>query len=133
MQVRMPDETWKWVKLYPGSITVNSTDALQFWAIGYLKSSVHRVVVPPDDQAHIDILSLLYLLRPTHGFDLRTLDRPLLKKLGLKGDKGEAAGIKAGDWVRARMKGNLDKAEGERAKKEGSSERRECKVLLMMA
>lgn len=63
LQVKMPDESWKWVKPYPGSITVNIADVLQFWTNGYLKSSVHRVVAPPDDQAHLDRLGLLYFLR----------------------------------------------------------------------
>jgi isopenicillin N synthase-like dioxygenase len=30
---------------------------------GYLKSSIHRVVAPPPDQAHLDRLGLLYFLR----------------------------------------------------------------------
>lgn len=110
LQVRMPDETWKYVKPYPGSITVNIADVLQFWTNGYLKSSIHRVVVPPPDQAHIDRLGLLYFLRPSHDLDLSTVDSPLLRRLGLKKDN-EVAGIKAVDWVRARVKGNLDKPE----------------------
>lgn len=63
LQIRMPDGSWKWVKPYPGSITVNIADVLQFWTGGYLKSSVHRVVAPPEDQAHLDPLGLLYFLR----------------------------------------------------------------------
>ena len=71
LQVRMPDSTWKWVKPYPNSITVNIADVLQFWTAGYLKSSVHRVVTPPEDQAHLDRLGLLYFLRPAYDLDLR--------------------------------------------------------------
>ncbi|KAK1051388.1 hypothetical protein LTR33_014569 [Friedmanniomyces endolithicus] len=41
---------------------------------------------------------------------LKTVDSPLLKRLGLQGDEDGAGNIKAGDWVRARVKGNLDKA-----------------------
>ena len=63
LQIRMPDGTWKWVRPYPGSITVNIADVLQFWTGGYLKSSVHRVVAPPEDQAHLDRLGLLYFVR----------------------------------------------------------------------
>lgn len=111
LQILAPDGTWKWVKPYPGSITVNIADVLQFWTNGYLKSSVHRVVAPPDDQAHLDRLGLLYFLRPAHDLDLKVVDSPLLKRLGLKAEgDGERAGIKAGDWVKARVKGNLDPA-----------------------
>lgn len=130
------DGSWKWVKPYPESITVNIADVLQFWSgksvgrkgnpylslkymltyasfgstAGYLKSSIHRVVAPPPDQAHIDRLGLLYFLRPSHDLKLKTLDSPLLKRLGLKSENDAADEIKAGDWVKARIKGNLAKA-----------------------
>lgn len=110
LQIRMPDGGWKWVKPYPQSITVNIADALQFWSAGYLKSSIHRVVTPPEDQSHLDRLGLLYFVRPAQDLDLKVLDSPLLKRLGLKADKDEAAGIKAGDWVKARVKEDVQKA-----------------------
>lgn len=111
------------VKPYPGSITVNIADVLQFWTNGYLKSSVHRVVAPPSDQAHLDRLGLLYFLRPAHDLNLKTVDSPLLKRLGLKNEDDEGArnGVKAGDWVKARVKGNWDPAK-ERTGKEGPKE-----------
>ena len=110
LQIRMTDGSWKWVKPYPESITVNIADVLQFWSNGYLKSSVHRVVAPPADQAHLDRLGLLYFLRPAHDLKLATIDSPLLRRLGLKDDGDKASEIKAGDWVRARVAGNLDRA-----------------------
>ncbi len=110
LQIRMADGSWKWVKSYPESITVNIADALQFWSDGYLKSSVHRVVTPPEDQAHLDRLGLLYFVRPAHDLELKTLDSPLLKRMGLKADRDEATGVKAGDWVKARVKGDIQKA-----------------------
>lgn len=110
LQILTSDGSWKWVKPYPGSITVNIADVLQFWSAGYLKSSIHRVVAPPEDQAHLDRLGLLYFLRPSYDLSLKTLDSPVLKRLGLEGSEQAAAGIKAGDWVRARVKGNLDRA-----------------------
>lgn len=117
LQILAPDGAWKWVKPYPGSITVNIADVLQFWSNGYLKSSVHRVVAPPPDQAHLDRLGLLYFLRPAHDLDLKTLDSPLLRRLGLKGDDDSAReGVKAGDWVKARVKGNWDPAKDRNAK-----------------
>lgn len=51
--------------------------------------------------------------------DLKTVDSPLLKRLGLKETGDEAAGIKAGDWVRMRVRQNSDKAvEGGHKEKE---------------
>ncbi|KAF6837167.1 2OG-Fe(II) oxygenase superfamily protein [Colletotrichum plurivorum] len=111
LQIRMADGGWKWVKPYPSSITVNIADVMQFWSAGYFKSSVHRVVTPPEDQAHLDRLGLLYFVRPAQDLDLKTLDSPLLERLGLLNkEKDEAAGIKAGDWVKARVKEDLQKA-----------------------
>ena len=118
LQVRMPDESWKWVKPFPGSITVNIADVLQFWTGGYLKSSIHRVVVPPEDQMDQDRLGLLYFLRPAYDLDLKTVESPLLERLGLRKEGGQGKGLKAGDWVRARVAGNLLKPE-ERNKEGG--------------
>lgn len=42
--------------------------------------------------------------------NLKTVDSPLLERLGLKDSHGEAADLKAGDWVRMRVKQNQDKA-----------------------
>lgn len=97
------------VKPYPESITVNIADVLQFWTAGYLKSSIHRVIAPPPDQAHIDRLGLLYFLRPAYDLKLKALESPLLKRLGYESEDHAADAITAGDWVRARVKGNQDK------------------------
>lgn len=67
------------------------------------------MVAPPPDQAHIDRLGLLYFLRPAYDLKLKTLDSPLLKRLGYESVDHAADGITAGDWVRARVKGNQDK------------------------
>lgn len=66
-------------------------------------------VAPPADQAHIDRLGLLYFLRPAYDLKLKTVDSPLLKRLGLKAENDASDELKAGDWVRARVKGNQDK------------------------
>lgn len=56
---------------------------------------------------------------PAHDLELKTVDSPLLRRLGLKDDTdGEGAGIKAGDWVRTRVRQNQDKP-----KEEGSKEK----------
>lgn len=112
LQVLMPNGTWKYVKPYPGSITVNIADALQFWTNGYLKSSVHRVIAPPPDQAHIDRLGVLFFVRPEDSLNLKTLDSPTLKREGyLDAAEQDTEGITAGDWVRARVRKNWEKAE----------------------
>jgi isopenicillin N synthase-like dioxygenase len=36
LQIKMPDGSWKYVKPYPESITINIADVLQFWTNGEL-------------------------------------------------------------------------------------------------
>lgn len=54
---------WKHVRYEPGTVVVNTADVLSFATGGYLKSTIHRVIRPPEDQAHVPRLGVgLYLL-----------------------------------------------------------------------
>ncbi|KIK66887.1 hypothetical protein GYMLUDRAFT_37955 [Collybiopsis luxurians FD-317 M1] len=76
-------DEWKWVKPQDATLTVNACDALQFLTAGYVKSTIHRVVVPPADQQHVDRLGLLYFSRPHNDVVLATIkDSPVLKREG---------------------------------------------------
>ena len=113
LQVRTPQETWKYVKPYPASITVNIADSLSFLTNGYLKSSIHRVVAPPPDQAHLDRLGVLYFVRPEDDLVLRPVDSLLLERLGLKKEVDpQEPVLTAGEWVKARVAKNVNKAGG---------------------
>jgi isopenicillin N synthase-like dioxygenase len=103
LQVRNADGGWKWVKPYPGSITVNLADTLEFVTNGFLKSSVHRVVRPPPDQAGIDRLGVLYFVRAEDDMPLKAVESAVLKKLGLNPEQGAAKEYTAGEWVKARV------------------------------
>ncbi|KAH9904427.1 Clavaminate synthase-like protein [Xylariomycetidae sp. FL2044] len=104
LQVRTPEGGWKWVRPYPGSITVNLADSLEFLTNGFLKSSIHRVVAPPADQADIDRLGVLYFVRPEDSLELRPVVSDVLHRLGYdKSTDGSAVGITAGEWVKARV------------------------------
>ncbi|KAI0152142.1 Clavaminate synthase-like protein [Hypoxylon sp. NC0597] len=104
LQVRTPEGQWKWVKPYPQSITVNLADSLEFLTNGFLKSSIHRVVAPPPDQADIDRLGVLYFVRPEDSLELRPVVSDVLARLGYdKTTDGSAVGITAGEWVKARV------------------------------
>ncbi|KAF5389157.1 hypothetical protein D9757_004944 [Collybiopsis confluens] len=74
---------WKWVKPQDATLTVNACDALQFLTAGYVKSTVHRVTVPPHDQQHVDRLGLLYFSRPHNDEVLSTIkESPVLQREG---------------------------------------------------
>jgi isopenicillin N synthase-like dioxygenase len=117
LQVRGPDGGWKWVKPHDGSITVNIADALQFLTNGFLKSSIHRVVAPPADQANIDRLGVLYFVRPENDLELKPVRSSVLDNLGYKPDEENqlAEGITAGEWVKARVKAGVNKSQTARS------------------
>jgi isopenicillin N synthase-like dioxygenase len=75
-----------------------------------LKSSIHRVVVPPEDQRHVDRFGLLYFARPTDSMNLKTIESPLLRRLGIKVDetdaKADQPALEVGEWIRSRIKKN---------------------------
>ncbi|KAI1863453.1 uncharacterized protein JN550_009564 [Neoarthrinium moseri] len=85
---------WKWAKPLDGSLTVNTCDALNFLTGGYIKSTVHRVSVPPKDQRHVDRLGLLYFARPQNDLVLKTIDSPVLKRAGFTQNEFEQGGHK---------------------------------------
>jgi isopenicillin N synthase-like dioxygenase len=110
LQVRTPEGEWKWVKPYPGSITVNLADSLQFLTNGFLKSSIHRVVMPPPDQRDVDRLGVLYFVRPEDDLELRPVASELLRRLGYDQiTDNSAVGITAGEWVKARVAKGVDR------------------------
>lgn len=87
---------------------MNIADSLSFLTNGFLKSSIHRVVAPPPDQAHIDRLGVLYFVRPEDDVELRPIESQVMKRLGYT-EVGEGEGLTAGEWVRARVKNNVAK------------------------
>lgn len=68
---------------------VNIADALEFLSAGYLRSTVHRVIRPPEDQASRPRLSLIYFARPEANIILKPVDSPLLKRLGVQAESEE--------------------------------------------
>ncbi|KAK7957742.1 2-oxoglutarate-dependent dioxygenase JRG21 [Apiospora saccharicola] len=121
LQVRTPgtdseSHSWKWVQPYPGSITVNIADSLEFLTNGFLKSSIHRVVAPPPDQADIDRLGVLYFVRPEDSLELKPVESKVLERLGYdEVTDGSAVGITAGEWVKARVASGVSRGNAPRS------------------
>ena len=103
---------------HPGSITVNLADTLEFVTNGFLKSSIHRVVAPPPDQAGIDRLGVLYFVRAEDDMELKPVESAVLRKLGLKPEEGAANGFTAGEWVKARVSNGVGKGKVRSEQKE---------------
>ncbi|PBK76005.1 Clavaminate synthase-like protein [Armillaria solidipes] len=111
---------WKWVKPQDATLTVNACDALTFLTGGYVKSTIHRVTVPPKDQQHVDRLGLLYFSRPHNDVQLSTVqESPVLQREGYTQNQFEATGNKVPtmeEWTFAkqtwqRTKGYQDSVE----------------------
>ena len=62
-------------------ITVNDCDALNFLTADYVKSTIHRIAVPPKGQQHVDRLGVLYFSRPRNDLNLST-ESPVLLRNG---------------------------------------------------
>ncbi|KAJ7606094.1 Clavaminate synthase-like protein [Roridomyces roridus] len=93
LQIRYPSTNeWKWVKPQDATVTVNACDALQFLTAGYVKSTIHRVTVPPKDQQHVDRIGLLYFSRPHNDVKLSTIKSPLLERVGYTENEFENGG-----------------------------------------
>lgn len=75
---------WKYVGHTPGGLIVNIGDAMEFITGGYFKSSIHRVVSPPDDQKKFRRLVLIYFCNPKYTaiLDPEPLNSAKLKRLG---------------------------------------------------
>ncbi|KAH8924696.1 flavonol synthase [Atractiella rhizophila] len=113
LQIKQPfDDQWKWVKPQDGTLTVNTCDALSFLTGGYVKSTIHKVNVPPKDQQHVDRLGLLYFARPENTVVLRAIkESPVLQRLGLTENELEKAAKETGaplpnmeDWTFKKQK-----------------------------
>ncbi|CAD6887141.1 unnamed protein product [Tilletia controversa] len=60
LEVLMPDNIWRLVQHRDNALVINIGDALSFKSGGYLKPTIHRVVAPPEDQAHYERNSIFY-------------------------------------------------------------------------
>jgi len=112
LQIRTPDNEWKWVKPVEGGIVCNAADTLSFLTKGYIKSTIHRVVRPPADQAHLERLGLFYFVRPGNDVPMVPAPSPLLLREGLLTQEDlESVGspVTGYEYVRARVKNVHDR------------------------
>lgn len=57
------DSNWRYIKPQEGCAVINVGDTLTEWTGGLLRSSLHRVVLPPGEQAQYPRQSLGYFVR----------------------------------------------------------------------
>ncbi|KAF7591708.1 hypothetical protein BBP40_001221 [Aspergillus hancockii] len=106
LQVKKYDDSeWEYLPIRPGTLSVNVADIMTMLSNGWLKSGVHRVVVPPEDQQQYDRLGLLYFVRPSDRLQLKSVDSPLLRREGYHKETTDID-IPAPEWTRARIRKN---------------------------
>ena len=99
LQVRMPDDTWFDVKARPGELVVNIGDMMARWTNDRWKSTVHRVVNPPNaGPAVARRQSIGYFLHP--NFDTRV---ECLSTCRDSGNPPRYAPIMAGEHMREKL------------------------------
>ncbi|PIA94103.1 hypothetical protein CB0940_07992 [Cercospora beticola] len=106
LQILNSKNEWKWVRPQDATITVNICDALSALTGNWLKSSVHRVHAPPEDQAHVDRLGVLYFSRPNNHVLLDPISNsPVLEKLGIKDNEFTKLGqhLTMEEWCKLRQ------------------------------
>ncbi|KAH7080576.1 hypothetical protein BKA63DRAFT_563255 [Paraphoma chrysanthemicola] len=102
LQILGEDDNWTWVAPQPGTITVNLADTISHLTGGWLKSSVHRVVAPPEDQRQYERTGLLYFARPHNDTKLLPItESPVLEKAGVKPRFDSIVTME--EWVRAKQ------------------------------
>lgn len=102
LQILGADGEWTWVSAQPGTITVNLADTISHLTGGWLKSSVHRVVAPPEDQREYDRTGLLYFARPHNDTELVPItDSPVLQAAGVTPRFDKVVTME--EWVKAKQ------------------------------
>lgn len=102
LQILAADGSWTWVSAQPDTITVNLGDTISHLTGGWLKSSVHRVVAPPQDQRQYTRTGLLYFARPHNDTELVPIaDSPVLETAGVKPRFDEIVTVQ--EWVTAKQ------------------------------
>jgi hypothetical protein len=69
----MPDDTWRLVKHKDNALVINLGDAMHFLSGSFFKPTIHRVVAPPQDQAHYTRLGVFYFALFNRDVSLKPL------------------------------------------------------------
>lgn len=100
-------ENWRYIKPELGCI-VNIGDTMVEWTGGLLRSSLHRVIAAPGEQASVPRMSVAYLARARNNASMRRLESSVIPLLG-EGEEDETRTVN--EWAAWRavqvMRGEL--------------------------
>ncbi|GAA5973012.1 hypothetical protein JCM11641_000363 [Rhodosporidiobolus odoratus] len=111
LQILTNDGSWKHVPYIPNTIVVNTADILSFATNGWIKSTIHRVIRPPEDQAYVPRHGLFYFSRAAHDWPANIIaPSPVLERLGLyKSAEQPRETVSGLEYTRARVKHSWDR------------------------
>ncbi|KAH8094719.1 Clavaminate synthase-like protein [Cristinia sonorae] len=108
LQVMPPGTTeWLYIKPLPRHIVCNVGDALAIFSGGILRSSVHRVMPPPGDQARFARFSVAFFTRPGDHVPLRHLadkSRIIASSVARAPEGQYEPGTTASEWTSRRIR-----------------------------
>lgn len=104
---------WQFIRPEPGCAVVNVGDTLEQWTGGLLRSSLHRVLTAPGEQAKVGRRSVAYLMRPRQDASLRRFVGGIVPPLGPE-EEDETRSVEEWNEWRSRqiVKGQLKNGVG---------------------
>ncbi|ORY26774.1 hypothetical protein BCR39DRAFT_594660 [Naematelia encephala] len=83
LMVLSRDNKWRYVKYNPGALLINLGEVLEVLSAGHFKATLHRVVLPPDDQLEAERLSLILFQAVKSDLTLQPIEEaPLIQREG---------------------------------------------------
>ncbi|KAH8645581.1 oxidoreductase [Tricladium varicosporioides] len=93
---------WRYIRPRPDCVVINVGDTLVEWTGGVLRSSLHRVLTAPGEQASVPRQSLAYLVRPGHNATMRRLKSNGVVPPASEGDEEDIRSVD--DWAAGRVR-----------------------------
>lgn len=95
------NSNWRYIRPQPGCALINIGDSLVEWSGGVLRSSLHRVITPPGEQADFPRRSVGYLIRPPHDGSMGRLSSAAIPPLSEDEEKETRS---VDEWALWKMK-----------------------------
>jgi len=92
---------WLYIRPEPGCAIINIGDSLVVKTGEVLRSSLHRVIMPPGKQANFPRYSLAYLVRPDHNGSMHRLESNGVIPPLAEGEEEETRSVD--DWATSKV------------------------------
>ncbi|KAA8910512.1 oxidoreductase, variant 2 [Sphaerosporella brunnea] len=107
LEILSPNGGWNPVPVVPEAICVNIGDLLSYWTGGLLRSTIHRVVVPKDQNGDLDKAerySMVYFCHPVDTTPLVVIPSEMVRARGGRGaNDTERKVLTAAEHLKSRL------------------------------